>query len=270
MNKIDFAIVISATRCNPNGDPVNNNIPRHDYDGYGEISDVCIKRKIRDRLMESGEEILIVNNSKNTDGIYSTKDRIKSAHELNGEKDPSEFIRKACDKWIDVRSFGQVFGFKDLTGASSLNVRGPVSIWTARSLEPVDIIPVNITKSTNHDKNEIDKDRSTMGIKFVIDKGIYVSYGSIFPQLASLTNFTYKDAEKIKDAIIHMFDNDASSFRPSGSMECTLIWAEHSCQSGVMSSAKVHRSFGIKTCEDFPYFKYDISEIPGVTVNVYD
>ena len=60
MNKIDFAIIITATKCNPNGDPLNNNIPRHDINGYGEISNVCIKRKIRDRLYESGENILIM------------------------------------------------------------------------------------------------------------------------------------------------------------------------------------------------------------------
>lgn len=269
MNKIDFAIIITAQNCNPNADPTNR-MPRHTYDGYGEISDVCIKRKIRDRLMEAGEEIIIIPNEKATDGIYSVKSRIKAAPELKGIKKPEEFIKKACKKWIDVRSFGQVFGYKDLVGVAAVSCRGPVSIWTARSLEPINISQVDIVKTTNFDKDTYDKDSTTLSCKYVIDKGVYVAYGSIFPQLADLTGFSDEDAEKIKNAILHLFDNDASAARPSGSMDVALIWAEHRSKNGVMSSAKVHRSFGIKPCDSYPYYTYDIQGIDGINVQVYE
>lgn len=271
MNKIDFAIIITARNCNPNGDPLNANRPRQDYDGYGEISDVCIKRKIRDRLQEAGEEILIVDNNKSTDGMYSTKERLNQAPELKPIKGNVDAYRDACcRKWIDVRSFGQVIAHKDITGFASIPVRGPVSIGIAVSLAPVDIVSMTITKSINHDKNEADRDRSTMGNRYIIGKGTYVSYGSIFPQLASLTGFTDEDSEKIKQAIIHLFDNDASYHRPSGSMECAMIWAEHNCKNGVVSSAKVHRSFNIRAKDEYPYYEYNITPIQGVKVEVYD
>lgn len=271
MNKIDFAIIITARNCNPNGDPGNYNIPRHDFDGYGEISDVCIKRKIRDRLQEAGEEILMVDNNKATDGMYSTKERLSQATELKLIKGNADAYRDACcRKWIDVRSFGQVIAHKDVTGFASIPVRGPVSIGIAVSLAPVDIINMTITKSINYDKNEPERDRSTIGNKSIVSKGAYVSYGSIFPQLASLTGFTDEDAEKIKQAIIHLFDNDASEHRPSGSMDCALIWAEHNCKNGVASSAKVHRSFNIRSKDEYPYYEYNITPIQGVKVEVYD
>ena len=152
----------------------------------------------------------------------------------------------------------------------STNVRGPVSIGIAKSLEPVEVFDLQITKSINNDEDTYEKDTTTMGMRYIVRKGVYVAYGSIFPQLAELTGFTDKDVEKIKQAMINLLENDSSSIRPSGSMECTLIWAEHNCQNGVASSAKVHRSFGIKPCDDFPYFTYDISDIPGVDVSVYD
>lgn len=77
-NRIDFAGIISARMCNPNGDPTNGNAPRTDWDGYGIISDVCLKRKIRDRLQEAGYEILMQSQGKQTDGLYSTYDRVKA------------------------------------------------------------------------------------------------------------------------------------------------------------------------------------------------
>ena len=75
--------------------------------------------------------------------------------------------------------------------------------------------------------------------------------------------------EKVKNAIINIFDNDQSVHRPSGSLECALIWAEHDCKNGRASSAKVHRSFHIRPQEEFPYYSYDIEPIDGVSVTVY-
>lgn len=271
MNKIDFAIIITAVNCNPNGDPLNNNMPRHDYDGYGEISDVCIKRKIRDRLQEMGENILIVNREKATDGLYSVKSRLEACPEFNSVKDdPVKSKNVACAEWFDVRAFGQVLSLKKTSGIASTNVRGPVSIGIAKSLEPVEVYNLQITKSLNNDEDAYERDTTTMGMHYIVRKGIYVSYGSIFPQLANLTGFTDDDAEKIKLAMIHLFDNDASAFRPSGSMNSALIWAQHNSIHGSAPAIKVHRSFGIKQIDEYPYYEYNVEPISGVNVNIYE
>jgi len=118
-NKIDFALIFSVKNANPNGDPLNGNRPRTDYDGFGEVSDVCIKRKIRDRLQESGEQIFVQSDEKKTDGMPSLKVRAESEEHGLGKDafnvkktTPAETARLANEKWIDVRSFGQLFAFK--------------------------------------------------------------------------------------------------------------------------------------------------------------
>lgn len=108
MNKIDFALVISAERCNPNGDPLNGNRPRQDYEGYGYITDVCLKHKIRNRLLDLGERILIIGDDRVSDGNYSTNARIKAEKSLTDyvkNKDPDGFKKEACRIWTDVRMF---------------------------------------------------------------------------------------------------------------------------------------------------------------------
>src|SRR3954469_14874850 len=139
-HKIDFAVVVSVNKANPNGDPLNGNRPRQNYDGYGEISDVAIKRKIRNRLQDMGESIFVQSNDKKVDHFKSLRERAEANPELEKilkSKDSSndEFALIACKEWIDVRSFGQVFAFKASgKGAGvSVGVRGPVSIHTATS-----------------------------------------------------------------------------------------------------------------------------------------
>ena len=271
MNKIDFAIIITATKCNPNGDPLSVNMPRRDLSGRGEITDVCLKRKIRDRLHENGENILVTERTRVYDGMYSIKSRVDSVESLKKVADDNEYRKISCKEWIDVRAFGQVFGYKDKkNGSVSIGIRGPVSIGIATSLDTVNVSQIMLTKSINNDKNTSVKDSSTMGCRYIVDKGSYVSYGSVSPQLASLTGFNDDDLEKVKNAIINIFDNDQSVHRPSGSLECTLIWAEHDCKNGRASSAKVHRSFHIRPQEEFPYYSYDIEPIDGVSVTVYN
>lgn len=152
-HKIDFAVVLSVTKANPNGDPLNGNRPRQNYDGYGEISDVSIKRKIRNRLQDLGESIFVQSNDRKVDAFKSLRERAESNAELNKvlklkESANDTFAMIACQEWMDVRSFGQVFAFKAVgKGASvSVGVRGPVSIHTATSVDPIDITSMQITK----------------------------------------------------------------------------------------------------------------------------
>ena len=102
-NKIDFAVVLRVTHANPNGDPLNGNRPRADYDGYGEITDVCIKRKLRNRLLESGQSIFVQSDDQKIDDFKSLKARADAA--LGKKLGSSETVKLACEQWLDVRAF---------------------------------------------------------------------------------------------------------------------------------------------------------------------
>ncbi|MTD42091.1 type I-C CRISPR-associated protein Cas7/Csd2 [Erwinia sp. CPCC 100877] len=251
--KIDFKVVVSVKNANPNGDPLNGNRPRQNFEGYGEISDVAIKRKIRNRLQDMGEKIFVQSDDRADDGLRSLKDRANANEELKkiaeDKKNPDRelYSKKACETWFDTRSFGQVFAFKGKSGGSgvSVGVRGPVSIQLATSVHPIDITSMQITKSVNSE-SEDKKGSDTMGTKHFVDFGLYVFNGSINVQLAEKTGFTEADAEKIKEALITLFENDASSARPDGSMAVEKVfWWEHPSKMGKASSAKVHRSVKI-------------------------
>lgn len=236
-NKIDFVMFFTVDHANPNGDPLNGNMPRNDYDGYGEVSDVCIKRKIRNRLQDLGENIFVQSNDRIIDNLYSLEARFNSI--FKKEKDNDETVSsKSCDLWTDVRSFGQVVTFQN----RSIGIRGPVSISMAKSLSPINVISMQITRSTNGMiKAEGGKSSDTMGSKHYVDFGVYKVKGSINPYFAEKTGFTMEDATKIKEALRTLFVNDASSARPEGSMEVkTLYWFTHPAQLGVASSAKIH------------------------------
>lgn len=253
--KYDFAVILSVKNANPNGDPLNGNRPRTNYDDIGEISDVCLKRKIRNRLMKLGESILVQSNDNTNDEHQSIKARIDACKELD-LKDAKKFRKQACEKWFDVRAFGQIFPFKGTKSGEGVSIplRGPVSIHSAYSLEPVTISSIQITKSTNlEDTKGGKKGSDTMGMKHRVDFGIYTFFGSINSQLASDqtgTGFSDQDAEKLKQALCSMFEDDASSARPDGSMEVlNVVWWKHSCPSGDISSAKVHKSLKVKAAD---------------------
>lgn len=248
-NKIDFVVIISATDANPNGDPLNGNRPRDNSEGYGEMSDVCIKRKIRNRLQDMGEKIFVQSDDRCDDGCDSLRSRADSCEELkkisSGKNTDRDLYTKiACEQWIDVRSFGQVFAFKG--DSASVPVRGPVSISIAKSVSPIDIISMQITKSVNGESGKSGKASDTMGTKNRIEFGLYVVKGSINCQLAEKTGFSDEDAEKIKEALETLFENDCSSARPEGSMEvCRGYWWKHNSKTPAVSTAKVHRSVKI-------------------------
>jgi len=266
--KIDFALVFSVKNANPNGDPLSGNMPRITIDDLGELSDVCLKRKIRNRLQEMGENIFVQSDENCNDNHKTLKDRAENVLGKETMADAKKLTDKACETWIDVRSFGQLFAFKgddkdksdgdgnDDSNAKSkgkskakgvsVGIRGPVSIQSAFSHDPVNITSIQITKSVSGEGDGTKKASDTMGMKHRVDFGLYVTYGSINPQLAIKTGFSPEDANLIKDAILHIFNNDASSARPEGSMEVIqLYWWEHSSKSGQYSSAKVHRSLKV-------------------------
>jgi CRISPR-associated protein Csd2 len=252
-NKIDFALVLRVKNANPNGDPLNGNRPRTDYSGFGEITDVCIKRKLRDRLQEAGQCIFVQSDDRKADGETSLRNRAESDTNGLGKSNwnpnktkKDDAAKKACEKWFDVRAFGQVFAFgKEADAAGvSIPIRGPVTVQSAFSKEPVSITSTQITKSVSGEGDGSKRGSDTMGMKHRIDGiSIYECYGSINPQLAEKTAFSHADAEVIKAILPKLFENDASSARPDGSMEVVkVIWWQHNCKSGQYSSAKVHES----------------------------
>lgn len=329
-SKIDFAAILTVKRANPNGDPLTGNRPRIDYEGYGEISDVCIKRKIRNRLMQMGHSIFVQSDDNRVDKYRSLRERAKEElkdvyknifkkESKSKKKDEDEkqdankksgsadeiFRVAACDKWFDVRAFGQVFAFgkesgkgesnedssqegsedsgKKVKGSGvSIGIRGPVSIHPAFSICKVSDRSESqqIIKSVNLQKPGPEKAPDTMGMKHRVNHGVYVFYGSINPQLAIKTGFDDEDAKAIKKALTTLFVNDESSARPAGTMEVQKVfWWVHSSPNGQYSSAKVHRTVRdkVKALKDEPksidnYYIPNESEInaelPGLKVEI--
>ena len=264
--KIDFTLFISVYNANPNGDPLNGNRPRINLDGYGEISDVCIKRKIRNRFQDMGEKIFVQSDDRADDSYTSLKDRADGCEELNEEiskkkkADRDRCASIACKEWIDVRTFGQVFAFKG--SEVSFGVRGPVSIHQAVSLSPIDTVSMQITKSVNSEPGKNSKASDTMGTKHRVSFAMYKIMGSVNVQLAEKTGFNQEDADLLKEALKTLFENDASSARPEGSMEvCKMYWWQHNEKMPAVSSGKIQRGFQIneKTKHPTKIDDYDIT-----------
>lgn len=276
-NKIDFAVILRVKNANPNGDPLNGNRPRTDYSNFGEMTDVSIKRKIRDRLVEryaalkkdghptDGQAIFVQSDDRKIDDARSLRERAEKA--LANKLGSNETYDLACKTWLDVRAFGQLFALKSNKKAGkkkeegsedegdtgvSIGIRGPVTIQSAFSVDPIDITSVQITKSVSGEGDGTKRGSDTMGMKHRVDQGVYVFYGSMNPQLAEKTGFSDEDAEVIKKTLPKLFENDESSARPAGSMEVLqVIWWKHNCKSGQFSSAKVHRTLTVESDGSF-------------------
>ncbi len=297
-NKIDFAVIVNVKDANPNGDPLNGNRPRVNYDGLGEMSDVCIKRKIRNRLMDLGKDVFVQSDDNRKDVFRSLRSRAEGVLKNIDMSKDKEYREAACKQWIDVRSFGQVFAYKAAgkkgkkakegvegedekaeSASVSIGIRGPVSIHPAFSIASVNdrVSSIQITKSVSGEGDGTKKASDTMGMKHRVDHGLYVSYGAMNPQLASKTGFTDDDAKAIKEALETLFDNDASSARPEGSMEIVgVLWWEQSKKSKQYSSAVVHRSLTVKLkdgiSEPKTIFDYDYEyrKLDGLTPEILD
>lgn len=268
-NKIDFAVILRVKNANPNGDPLNGNRPRTDYSNFGEMSDVSIKRKIRDRLLErwindgkkedDGNMIFVQSDDRKADDAKSLRARAEAG--LGKELGSDKTAELSCKKWLDVRTFGQLFALKSNKKAGkkkedgsdeegdtgvSIGIRGPVTVQSAFSVEPIDISSLQITKSVSGEGDGTKRGSDTMGMKHRVDQGVYRFFGSMNPQLAEKTGFTDVDADAIKQVLPRLFENDEAAARPAGSMEVLkVIWWKHNCKSGQHSSAKVHRTLTV-------------------------
>ena len=276
-NKIDFAVILRVSHANPNGDPLNGNRPRTDYNGLGEISDVCLKRKLRDRLLENDAAIFVQSDDRKNDDATSLQDRAVKG--LGKDFGGPETAKKACEKWLDVRAFGQLFAMKsskkkkadsedDSAGDTgvSIPIRGPVTVQSAFSIMPVDVTSTQITKSVSGEGDGTKRGSDTMGMKHRVDKAVYVFFGSMNPQLAERTGFSDADAEVIRAQLPRLFENDASSARPEGTMRVLKVfWWKHSSKPGQYSSARVHGTLKVN-----PDGTYTLENLNGLTPEEID
>lgn len=259
MHKKDFSLLFEVKKANPNGDPLNGNIPRLDMQGKGEVSDVAIKRKIRNRLQDMGLDIYVQSNGRETDDYRNLQDRFygtegikeiekglkASTPTLDALEQAGTALKK---KYIDVRAFGQVVAFDSI----SKGIQGAVSIGQAVSINPVEWSTEKITKSVNS-TNKPGKGSDTMGDKHRVEYGLYRMDGSINAKLAEKNGLTEEDVSYIKQALLTLFENDESSARPAGSINVLkLYWWEHDSELGNCSPHKSYNSLVINSLNDNP------------------
>lgn len=212
-NRIDFIYLFDVQDGNPNGDPDAGNQPRVDPEtGHGLVTDVCLKRKIRNyvdvsRAEQPGYNIFIQEAAvldNRVEEIYAG-DEVKKA-DKNTQKDVAK--KALCEKYYDIRTFGAVIATKEKQG----QVRGAVQLTFARSVDPVVSINHSITRMAVTKESDKDKER-TMGRKSTVPYGLYVAHGFVNANLANQTGFDTDDLELLWEALANMFDNDRSAAR---------------------------------------------------------
>ena len=274
-NKIDFALVIAVHHANPNGDPLNGNRPRETYEGYGEISDVCLKRKIRNRMMDLGAPVFVQSDDRSNDGFHSLKERADACPRAQKQKTAKRMPKRPVRHgWTCAVSGRYSHSRRARTTAFRWASGGPCPSTPAFSVDPITIDSLQITKSVNSVPGD-KKSSDTMGTKHRVGFGLYTTFGSVNCQLAEKTGFTEEDAGILKEALRTLFENDSSSARPDGSMEVLrMYWWRHNCKGGQYSSAKVHRLLHVEKKVDLPRDIQDYAitcdDLPGLAVEVYD
>jgi CRISPR-associated protein Csd2 len=279
-NRYDFLFLFDAQDANPNGDPDAGNLPRVDVEsGQGLVTDVCLKRKIRNFVAMTsndaeGQRIYFTDGAVLNDLQQKAHDAVgiptaESKAPKDGKKDKA--TAWMCKNYFDVRTFGAVMSTEINCG----QVRGPVQLSFARSIDPIVSSEHAITRSSVTNKKDVDKER-TMGRKFTIPYGLYKAQGFVNPFLAQQTLFTDADLELLFTALENAFQFDQSAARPAGSMNPrALIVFKHENQLG---KAPSHKLFDLVTITKKPdvevprafsdyEVKIDESAIPeGVTL----
>ena len=275
-NRYDFIYLFDVQDANPNGDPDAGNLPRVDVEtGQGLVTDVCLKRKIRNYVAMTGG---------NADGkrIYFTEGAVlnnlhKEAQQAVGipsaeAKTPKDGKKDKATKWMcehyyDVRTFGAVMSTEINCG----QVRGPVQISFARSIDPIVSSEHAITRSSVTNEKDAEKER-TMGRKFTVPYALYRAHGFVNPFLAQQTGFSESDLEILFDALKNAFQFDQSAARPAGSMNPrALLVFKHDTMLGAAPShslfdlVKISKKEGVEASRSFADYELfiDKSAIPA-------
>jgi len=217
-NRYDFVYLLDVKDGNPNGDPDAGNLPRVDAEtGKGLITDVCLKRKVRNfiemtKSTEQGyriyvkEKAVLNNFHKEAYAAYKLKPEQKKLPK--NEQDARKVIGWMCENFYDIRTFGAVM----TTEVNCGQVRGPVQLTFSRSIDPIISQEHSITRIAVTNEKDLEKER-TMGRKFTVPYGLYVSHGFISAHLAQQTGFSNDDLELLFQALENMFEHDRSAAR---------------------------------------------------------
>lgn len=275
-NRFDFVFVFDVKDGNPNGDPDAGNLPRVDAEtGMGIVTDVCLKRKVRNYVQVSkncaeGYDIFIKEKA-----VLNTL--IDKAHEDENVKEAKDKTMAArdfmCKKYYDIRTFGAVMS----TGKNAGQVRGPIQLTFARSTDPIIASEHSITRMAVATEKEAEKqsgDNRTMGRKATVPYGLYVGYGFVSANLAKQTGFSEEDLELFWEALKNMFDVDRSAARGLMSAQKLIVF-KHDSELGNAPANKLFDLVKIekKDNNDVPrsFFDYNVTidteNLPqGVTI----
>lgn len=281
MNRYDFVLLFDAKDANPNGDPDAGNLPRVDPEtGHGLVTDVCLKRKIRNYVA------LTKKDSPRHEIYFSERAVLNNQHlrayESEGIKhEPKKLPKEAekaaavtrfmCNNFYDIRTFGAVMS----TEVNCGQVRGPVQLSFARSVDPIVTSEHAITRSSVTNERDLEKER-TMGRKFTVPYALYRAHGFVNPFLAEQTTFGDEDLALLWEAVENAFQFDQSAARPAGSMNMRrLIVFEHENQLGkapshvLFEAVTVDKEPGVEAARSFSDYRVtiDTEQIPdGVKV----
>ncbi len=246
-NRIDFVYIFDVKDGNPNGDPDAGNLPRVDAEtGMGLVTDVCLKRKVRNYVQVSKEL------SDNYDIFIKEKailntliDAAHNEEEVKNAKDKTSAARDVmCKKYFDIRTFGAVMS----TGKNAGQVRGPIQFTFARSVDPIATAEHSITRMAVATEKEAEKqsgDNRTMGRKATIPYGLYVCHGFVSANLAKQTGFSEEDLDLFFEALKNMFDVDRSAARGLMSAQKLIIFRHDS----VLGNAPANKLFDLVRIE---------------------
>lgn len=243
-NRYDFVLFFDVKDGNPNGDPDAGNLPRMDPEtSQGLVSDVALKRRIRNyvalaRPQEPGHEIYMAERSvlnRQHAKAYAAAGLTAEAKKLPKNAEEAERLtRWMCDNFFDIRSFGAVM----TTEVNAGQVRGPVQISFARSVDPIMPLEISITRHSVTNEKDVDKER-TMGRKYIVPYGLYRAHGFINANFAGRTGFSQADLDLLWQATRDMFDLDRSAAR--GLMAARrLIAFRHD---SALGNAQAHKLF---------------------------
>jgi CRISPR-associated protein Csd2 len=270
MNRCDFVYVFDVKDANPNGDPDAGNLPRIDPEtGHGLVTDVCLKRKVRNfialtkrasgvhRIYFSDGAVLNTLHEEAYESIGEESKPKKLPSEVEKAKEVTAFM---CRNFYDIRTFGAVMS----TEVNCGQVRGPVQISFARSVEPIVTLEHAITRSSVTNERDLEKER-TMGRKFTVPYAVYRAHGFVNPFLAAQTGFSDDDLELLWEALASAFQFDQSAARPAGSMNARkLILFKHGSELGtapshqLLDSVVIRRRDGVEVPRSFGDFEVTI------------
>lgn len=231
-NRIDFVYLFDVQDGNPNGDPDAGNLPRIDAEtGMGLVTDVCLKRKVRNYVQvakqcREGYDIFIKEKAvldTLVENIYKT-DIDKEIKDGREKRLTAKML--LCKKYYDIRAFGAVIA----TTGKQDQVRGPIQMTFARSIDSINQMEHSITRMAVTKEEDIDKER-TIGRKSTVPYGLYLCHGFISANLAKQTGFSGEDLSLFWDALKNMFDNDRSAARGLMSARKLIVF-KHSSELG--------------------------------------